>query len=95
MCTNSEYAIFCYPSFGPSFGADITIMSDSNSNQRSYTHFGNTYKHADYQYGTEKAKLVEMKNGMISSMVTLLSCFKLTEKKGKKKEWIVNLTGQG
>jgi len=33
-----------------------------------------------------KAKLEEMKNDMISSMVTAVSCFKLTEKKCKKIE---------
>ena len=59
MCTNSEHAIFCRPSCGPKFGrGDIRIMASSNSNRNSYSEFGNTYKHADYQKGTEKAKSI-------------------------------------
>ena len=59
MCTSSNHAIYCISSRGPTFGwSDIYVASDSNSNQRSYSHFGNTYKHADYQYGTEKAKSI-------------------------------------
>jgi len=58
VCTNSEYAIFCYTSYGPTFGRDITIKSSSNSNHHSSSHFGNTYEHTDYQYGTEKAKTI-------------------------------------
>jgi hypothetical protein len=57
VCTNSNNGIFCHPSCGPSFGGtDILIMSSSNSNQRSYSNFGSYYKHADYRYGTYKAK---------------------------------------
>ena len=58
ICTNSNNAIFCYSSDGPKFGGDITIMASSNSNRNSYSEFGNTYKHADYQKGTEKAKSI-------------------------------------
>ena len=59
MCTNTAYAIYCHPSFGPSFGCnDIRIMSSSNSNQHNFSYFGNSYKHVDYQEGTEKAKTI-------------------------------------
>jgi len=57
--TNSEYAINCHSYFGPIFGSgDIHIMSSSNSNRRSFSYFGNSYEHADYQFGTEKAKTI-------------------------------------
>jgi hypothetical protein len=53
------YAIICNSSYGPTFGGyDIYISSDSNSNQTSHSNFGHTFKHADYQYGTGKAKSV-------------------------------------
>jgi len=60
MCANSTYAIDCDSYGGPLFGVghDIHISSDSNSNQTSYSNFGCTYKHADYQYGTERAKSI-------------------------------------
>ncbi len=58
MCTNSEDAIHCYSSYGSKFGrGDINIVTSSNSN-RSFSYFGNSYKHVDYQYGTEKAKTI-------------------------------------
>jgi len=60
MSTNDYYAIYCDPTYGPIFGSgiDILIASGSNSNQNSYSHFGRSYKHADYQYGTEKARSI-------------------------------------
>jgi hypothetical protein len=61
VCTNSEFAIYCRPSFGPSFGSvfgDITIMASSNANRNSFSYFGSSYKHADYQFATEKAKTI-------------------------------------
>jgi len=59
VCTNSKEAICCYSYFGPTFGeSDIVIASGSNSNQRSFSYFGHSYKHTDYQYGTEKAKTI-------------------------------------
>jgi len=60
MCANGTYAIYCNSSYGPTFGGgtDIYISSDSNSNQTSYSYFGHTYKHSDYQCGTEKAKSI-------------------------------------
>jgi hypothetical protein len=60
MCSIGGYAINCNSTYGPTFGGgfDIHVSSDSNSNQTSYSNFGHTYKHADYQYGTEKAKSI-------------------------------------
>ncbi len=57
MCKNGARAIFCHSVYGPTFGggSDLYISSGSNSNQTSYSNFGNNYKHADYQYGTTKA----------------------------------------
>jgi hypothetical protein len=60
MCRIGGSAIYCNPSYGPTFGGgfDIHIASDSKSNTTSYSNFGHTYKHADYQYGTDKAKSI-------------------------------------
>jgi hypothetical protein len=59
VCTNSEYAIYCHSSCGPSFGGtEIRIMASSNSNRNSYSYFGSHYEHADYQEDTEKAKTI-------------------------------------
>jgi len=59
VCTNSEFAIYCRPFFGPSFGViDIRIIANSNANRNSASSFGNYYKHADYQCATEKAKTI-------------------------------------
>lgn len=63
---NGYNAIRCYSNFGPSFGGgdrlagtkDIKIASYSNANKESYSDFGYTYKHPDYQYGTEKANKI-------------------------------------
>jgi hypothetical protein len=55
---SSNNAIFQYPFCGPSFGPDIYIAPDSNSNRDSFSVFGSNYKHADYQNGTEKAKSI-------------------------------------
>ncbi len=58
MCTDN-CAIRCFSSRGPIFGIhDICIASDSNLNRESYSGFGDNYKHADYQRGTEKAKSI-------------------------------------
>jgi len=62
MCTNGIAAIHCHYTCGPRFGNvtgyDLVISSDSNSNQTSYSNFGYSYKHADYQQGTTKAKSI-------------------------------------
>ncbi len=57
MCTVDCYfgAIYCDSTSGPTFGHDIHVSSNSNSNQTSYSDFGHSYKHADYQNQTEKA----------------------------------------
>jgi len=58
MCTNGAFAIYCYSTYGPTFGDgyDINIVSGSNANKTSYSYFGCSYEHSDYQKGTEKAK---------------------------------------
>jgi hypothetical protein len=60
MCTDSYHAIVGGSPYGPTFGGgyDIHISSDSNSNQTSYSNFGQTYMHADYQFSTERAKSI-------------------------------------
>ena len=57
---NGENAICCDTSFGPIFGNghDIFISSDSNTNQSSYSYFGSSYKHDDYEYESEEAKTI-------------------------------------
>ena len=60
--SNNNGAITCYAN-GPVFGgfgkgSDIYISSDSNTNQTSACNFGDTFKHTDYQFGTEKAKTI-------------------------------------
>jgi len=62
MCTNGASAIYCGSAYGPIFGnstsCDLYITSGSNANQTSNSNFGSSYKHADYQYGTKKAKSI-------------------------------------
>jgi len=60
VCTNASRAIVADSHYGPTFGGgfDIYISSDSNLNQTSYSNFGQTYKHADYQFSTERAKSI-------------------------------------
>jgi len=43
---NSQKAIYCNPSYGPTFGGgnDIHISSNSNTNSSSYSKLNNTYK---------------------------------------------------
>ena len=44
MVTNTSYAIYRYPSIGPTFGwGDILIANNANSNNNSYTDFGFRY----------------------------------------------------
>ena len=62
MCGIGGSAIYCNSSDGPRFGNsqghDIAIVSDSNVNQRSWSTFGSSYKHTDYQFSTDKAKSI-------------------------------------
>jgi hypothetical protein len=64
MCTNGTNAIYCYSFFGPTFGYgfDICIFSGSNSNKLSYSDFGSSYKHPDYQYITENESILAGSN---------------------------------
>ena len=48
-------AIYCYPSYGATFGGsrDLVIYNNANTNQNSYSDLGYTYQPpAGYQYGT-------------------------------------------
>ena len=61
--SNNNGAITCHTSHGPVFGgaskgSEMNISSDSNINQSSYCNFGSSYKHSDYQFGTEKTKTI-------------------------------------
>jgi len=53
-------AIYCDSSYGPIFGHghDIRISSGSNANETRSSHFGSSYKHADYKYSTDKARSI-------------------------------------
>jgi hypothetical protein len=56
--TNTKQAIYCNPSFGPTFGGghDIRICFNSNTVKDSSSNLGNTYLHPDYHYNTPEAK---------------------------------------
>jgi len=60
MSTNDFHAIYCGFTFGPTFGEgfDMYVASGLNSNHDSSSGFGYSYKHPDYQYGTEEAKSI-------------------------------------
>jgi len=60
LCSDAKHAIYCHSDYGPTFGYyhDIYIASNSNNNQRSRSHLGATYQHADYKEGTERAKAI-------------------------------------
>ena len=53
-----QNAIYCHPSYGPTFGDghDICIYSKSNTTNGSYSNLGNTYKHPQYAFNTNEAK---------------------------------------
>jgi len=62
-----RYAIYCETSNGPSFGSnrykdhkcvEISIASNSNTNQWSSSDIGFTFRHQDYPEGSEKAKTI-------------------------------------
>jgi len=59
------HALYCKSSNGPSFGyndyngtVDISISSNSNANQSSWSDFGNSFKHQDYPAGSAKAQAI-------------------------------------
>jgi hypothetical protein len=53
-----EYAIRCYPEYGPTFGGghDICIANKANTTMESYSDLGCTYKHPQYAYETDEAQ---------------------------------------
>ncbi len=56
MCTY-DHAIHCFSTYGPPFETgDICILCGINSNQNSYSYFGNSYELAVYQ-NTDQRKL--------------------------------------
>ena len=62
MCSlkgDGNYGLWnCDGNYGPVFGGDITIVTNSNANQKSWTDFGRYYKHSDYEYGTMRAQSI-------------------------------------
>jgi hypothetical protein len=56
ICSNEgRNGIYWGSKYGPSFGEDITIETDSNIMKNSYSDFGYSYQHPDYEKDTEKA----------------------------------------
>lgn len=57
-CAENAFATCCYKGYGPSFGGghDLSISSYANSNSRSYSNLGSSYKHPKYEYCTEEAQ---------------------------------------
>jgi hypothetical protein len=53
-----QYAIGCHSGFGPAFGGscDILIADNSNTKMDSRSDLGHTYKHPQYEEGTNEAK---------------------------------------
>ncbi len=53
-----QNAIYCAPSYGPTFGGghDFYISPSSNVNINSYSNLGHTYVHPNYRNGTNEAK---------------------------------------
>ena len=58
MKGQDENAIYCSSSCGPIFGDghDICICDNSNTTASRYSNLGNTYKHPDYEYGSNEAE---------------------------------------
>ena len=54
----SEYAIFCYPSYGPVFGSghDFYIANNSNIDRLSSSNLCKSFFHPTYSYGSNDAK---------------------------------------
>jgi hypothetical protein len=51
-----EYAIVCYSEYGPTFGDDICIVNNAHTRKDSYSNLDHTYKHPQYEYGTDEAE---------------------------------------
>ena len=60
ISSNGQNAIYCKGIYGPTFGTghDILISSNSNTNSSSFSNFGKTYKHPDYQLGSTEAQSI-------------------------------------
>ncbi len=57
MCSDTEHAIYCSASSGITFGIDdLTLASDSNQNEKSYSNLGECYEHLDYPEFSERAQ---------------------------------------
>ena len=57
--TIPDYATYCYPSYGPTFGGgfDLLIYDNCHMNTNSYSNLGYTYKlPTGYVYNTDQAK---------------------------------------
>jgi hypothetical protein len=50
--------ILCLSEYGPSFGGgcDIHVANNANTTMDSWSNLGHTYKHPQYEYGTNEAK---------------------------------------
>ena len=56
-CIRPESAIYCSLNLGPNFGlSDFEIDNNSNINSDSKSNLGESYKHPDYDYGSNEAK---------------------------------------
>ena len=51
-------SLWCSSSYGPCFGNDIVIASNSNANLNSFANFGHSYKHRSYKQGSDSAMTI-------------------------------------
>ena len=58
MDDGGKKAIYSSSCRGLGFGEDFFISSYSNSNSTSSSNFGVSYKHPNYHYGSDKAKMI-------------------------------------
>ena len=52
--SDPDCAICCDSSYGPTFGCDIIIAANSNTNEKSFTDLGSCYTHPQYEKGTDE-----------------------------------------
>ncbi len=52
----NQYAIRCHSSCGPIFSGGIRIANNANTTMNSWSNLGFTYKHPQYEYGTNEAQ---------------------------------------
>ena len=55
VSNGGQYAIAGDSKYGPRFGGDIEIKSNSNTDRESFSYFSYHYKHSDYSSGTGRA----------------------------------------